>query len=63
LINGRLELKNKNKPIGSFILLGPTGVGKTHLAKVIAENVFGDKETLFRADVRHKERHSLPKIN
>ena len=59
----RLGIKNKNKPIGSFIFLGPTGVGKTHLAKVLAENVFGDKENLFRIDMsEYKETHSMSKL-
>jgi ATP-dependent Clp protease ATP-binding subunit ClpC len=47
----RIGLKDPNRPIGSFIFLGPTGVGKTELAKILAEIVFGDKESLIRVDM------------
>ena len=47
----RIGLKDPNRPIGSFIFLGPTGVGKTELAKLLAETVFGDKESLIRVDM------------
>ena len=47
----RLGIKDKTKPIGSFIFLGPTGVGKTYLAKLLAEQVFGDSEALVRVDM------------
>lgn len=47
----RAGIKNKNKPIGSFIFLGPTGVGKTELARLLAEYVFGDAEALLRFDM------------
>jgi ATP-dependent Clp protease ATP-binding subunit ClpC len=47
----RIGIKDKKKPIGSFIFLGPTGVGKTHLAKVLAEYVFGDPEAMVRIDM------------
>lgn len=59
----RLGIKNKNKPIGSFIFLGPTGVGKTFLAKVLAEKVFGDAESLVRVDMsEYMEKHSMSKL-
>lgn len=47
----RIGIKDKNKPIGSFIFLGPTGVGKTMLAKLLAEHVFGDEEALIKIDM------------
>tara|TARA_R110000772_G_scaffold17946_1_gene49762 strand:- start:13102 stop:15603 length:2502 start_codon:yes stop_codon:yes gene_type:complete len=47
----RLGIKDKSKPIGSFIFLGPTGVGKTHLAKALAENLFGSEDALIRLDM------------
>ena len=47
----RLGIGRKEKPIGSFIFLGPTGVGKTHLAKLLAEQVFGDMDSLIRVDM------------
>jgi ATP-dependent Clp protease ATP-binding subunit ClpC len=46
-----LELKIKNKPVGSFYILGPTGVDKTLLAKLLAEQVFGDEDALIRMDM------------
>lgn len=47
----RVGLKDPNKPIGTFMFLGPTGVGKTHLAKILAEYLFDSKETLIRLDM------------
>ena len=47
----RIGIKDHKKPIGSFIFLGPTGVGKTYLAKLLAEHVFGDEDTLLRIDM------------
>jgi len=47
----RLGIKDKSKPIGSFIFLGPTGTGKTHLAKLLAENLFGSEDALIRLDM------------
>jgi ATP-dependent Clp protease ATP-binding subunit ClpC len=47
----RIGIKRKNKPIGSFIFLGPTGVGKTYLAKLLAEQMFGDSDALVRIDM------------
>jgi len=51
ILRNRLGLKDPNRPIGSFIFLGPTGVGKTQLAKELAENIFGDKDALIRVDM------------
>lgn len=51
LRRSRADLKDPKRPIGSFIFLGPTGVGKTHLAKVLAEHVFGEKDALIQLDM------------
>lgn len=59
----RIGIKDKNKPVGSFIFLGPTGVGKTMLAKLLAEYVFGDPESLFRMDMsEYMEKYSVSKL-
>jgi ATP-dependent Clp protease ATP-binding subunit ClpC len=59
----RIGIKDKNKPIGSFIFLGPTGVGKTYLAKLLAEHVFGDEEALVRIDMsEYMEKHSVSRL-
>jgi len=59
----RLGIKNANKPIGSYIFLGPTGVGKTYLAKMLAEHVFGDKENIVRVDMsEYMEKHAMSKL-
>jgi ATP-dependent Clp protease ATP-binding subunit ClpC len=59
----RLGIKDKNKPIGSFIFLGPTGVGKTYLAKMLAEFVFGDADALVRIDMsEYMEKHSVSRL-
>jgi len=59
----RLGIKNEKKPIGSFIFLGPTGVGKTFLAKMLAEKVFGDAENLVRVDMsEYMEKHAMSKL-
>jgi len=51
LRRSRADLKDPKRPIGSFIFLGPTGVGKTHLAKALAEHVYGEKEALIQLDM------------
>ena len=51
LRRSRADLKDPNRPIGSFIFLGPTGVGKTHLAKSLAEHVFGEADALIQLDM------------
>jgi ATP-dependent Clp protease ATP-binding subunit ClpC len=59
----RVGIKNQNKPIGSFMFLGPTGVGKTHLAKMLAESIFGSPESLLRVDMsEYMEKHSVSKL-
>ena len=60
---GRVGLKDPNRPIGSFMFLGPTGVGKTELSKALAENLFGDENTIIRVDMsEYMEAHSTSKI-
>lgn len=59
----RAGLKSKYRPIGSFLFVGPTGVGKTELSKVLAEELFGSREALVRLDMsEYMERHSVSKI-
>ncbi|WKZ28052.1 MAG: AAA family ATPase [Candidatus Dojkabacteria bacterium] len=59
----RVGLKNPNRPISTFIFLGPTGVGKTELAKALAEVVFGDEEAMIRLDMsEYMERHSVARL-
>ncbi len=60
---GRVGLKDPKRPIGSFIFLGPTGVGKTELAKALAEAVFGDEQAMIRVDMsEYMEKHSVSKL-
>lgn len=59
----RVGLKDPEKPIGNFLFVGPTGVGKTHLAKSLAEELFGDKEAMIRIDMsEYMEKHSVAKL-
>jgi ATP-dependent Clp protease ATP-binding subunit ClpC len=59
----RIGIKDKNKPVGSFIFLGPTGVGKTLLAKLLAEHIFGDSDALVRMDMsEYMEKHSVSRL-
>ena len=59
----RIGIKDKNKPVGSFIFLGPTGVGKTLFAKLLAEQVFGDRDALIRMDMsEYMEKHSVSRL-
>ncbi len=59
----RIGLKQKNKPIGSFLFVGPTGVGKTELAKTLALELFGSKESYIRLDMsEYMEKHSVSKL-
>lgn len=59
----RLGIRNINKPIGSFIFLGPTGVGKTHLTKLLTDELFGDSDSLIRVDMSEfMEKHSISKL-
>ncbi len=59
----RVGLKDPNRPIGSFIFLGPTGVGKTELSKALAEIMFGDEEAMIRVDMsEYMEKHTVSRL-
>ena len=59
----RVGLKDPNRPIGSFLFLGPTGVGKTELSKALAEAMFGDENAMIRVDMsEYMEKHSVSKM-
>jgi len=59
----RLGIKDPNRPIGSFIFLGSTGVGKTHLAKQLAKEIFGSEDSLIRVDMsEYQEKHSISRL-
>ena len=59
----RLGIKDPNRPIGSFIFLGSTGVGKTHLAKQLSKEMFGTEDSLIRVDMsEYQEKHSISKL-
>ena len=59
----RVGLKDENRPIGSFMFLGPTGVGKTELTKALAENLFGNENAMIRFDMsEYMEPHSVSKL-
>jgi ATP-dependent Clp protease ATP-binding subunit ClpC len=60
---GRVGLKNPRRPIGSFLFLGPTGVGKTELSRALAEILFGDENATVRVDMsEYMEKHSVSKL-
>lgn len=60
---GRVGLKNPNRPIGSFIFLGPTGVGKTELCKTLAQAMFGDENAIIKLDMsEYMEKHTVSKL-
>ena len=60
---GRVGLKEKNRPIGSFLFLGPTGVGKTELSKALSETLFGTENALIRVDMsEYMEKHTVSKM-
>jgi ATP-dependent Clp protease ATP-binding subunit ClpC len=60
---GRVGLKDPKRPIGSFVFLGPTGVGKTELSKALAEALFGDENSIVRVDMsEYMEKHSVSKM-
>ncbi|MDA9016607.1 ATP-dependent Clp protease ATP-binding subunit [bacterium] len=59
----RVGIKDPNRPIGSFIFLGSTGVGKTHLAKQLAKQIFGDEEALIRVDMsEYQEKYTMSRL-
>ena len=59
----RLGIKDPNRPIGSFVFLGSTGVGKTHLAKQLAKEMFGSEDALIRVDMsEYQEKHTISKL-
>lgn len=59
----RVGIKDPNRPIGSFIFLGSTGIGKTHLAKQLAKEIFGDEESLIRVDMsEYQEKFSMSRL-
>ena len=63
VIRARAGLKDENKPIGSFIFLGPTGVGKTELAKTLAHNLFDNEENIIRIDMsEYMEKHAVSRL-
>ncbi len=60
---GRVGLKDPKRPVGSFLFLGPTGVGKTEISKALAEAVFGNEEAMIRVDMsEYMEKHSVSKM-
>ena len=63
LLRARAGLKDPNRPIGSFIFLGPTGVGKTELAKTLSRNLFDSEENIIRIDMsEYMEKHSVSRL-
>ena len=63
ILRGRAGLKDENRPIGSFIFLGPTGVGKTELAKALAEALFDDERNMIRIDMsEYMEKHAVSRL-
>ena len=60
---GRVGLKDPKRPTGSFIFLGPTGVGKTELSKALAEAMFGDEDAMIRFDMsEYMEKHTVSRL-
>lgn len=63
LRRSRADLKDPRRPIGSFLFLGPTGVGKTHLAKTLAESIFGDRDSIVQIDMsEYMEKFSVSRL-
>lgn len=59
----RAGLKSKHRPTGSFLFVGPTGVGKTELSKTLAEELFGSRDAIIRLDMsEYMEKHSVSKL-
>ena len=63
LRRNRVGIRNPKKPIGSFMFLGPTGTGKTHLAKRLAKYMFGNEDSLIRVDMsEYQEKHAVSRM-
>ena len=63
IIRSKAGIKDPTKPIGSFLFLGPTGVGKTELAKALAESLFDDENNMVRIDMsEYMEKHSVSRL-
>src|SRR5262249_10242254 len=63
VIRARTGLKDPNRPVGSFIFLGPTGVGKTELARALAESLFDDEHAMIRIDMsEYQEKHTVSRL-
>ena len=63
ILRSKAGIKDPSKPIGSFLFLGPTGVGKTELAKALAENLFDDEQNMVRIDMsEYMEKHSVSRL-
>ena len=64
ILRSRAGIQDPNRPIGSFLFLGPTGVGKTELAKALAEALFDDENNIVRIDMsEYMEKYSVSQIN
>ena len=63
IIRSKAGIKDPSKPIGSFLFLGPTGVGKTELAKALAESLFDNEQNIVRIDMsEYMEKHSVARL-
>ena len=63
VVRARSGLKDPNRPVGSFIFLGPTGVGKTELARALAEFLFDDEHAMIRIDMsEYQEKHTVARL-
>ena len=63
ILRSRAGIQNPNRPIGSFLFLGPTGVGKTELAKALAQALFDDEKNMVRIDMsEYMEKHSVSRL-
>ncbi len=63
ILRSKAGIKDPTKPIGSFLFLGPTGVGKTELAKTLAENLFDDEQNMVRIDMsEYMEKYSVSRL-
>ena len=63
LKRSRVDLKDPNRPVGSFLFLGPTGVGKTYLVKILAEQIFGNRDAIVQIDMsEYMEKHTVARL-